>query len=221
MLLSKLSAVIFDMDGLMLDTEAIYCNAWQRAASELSYNIGDDLYFSLIGISNHDAEAILVATFGDQFPLSLFRTRWTQYWQEYVRKHGISPKSGLLELLTLLDQRHIPKVIATSTEWNETLLSLQDFVHRFDSVVTGDQVECGKPAPDLFLAAAERVRALPERCLVLEDSEAGVKAANAAGMPVIMVPDLKQPSEQIASQTYSVCSSLYEVRDLLAKYDDK
>jgi HAD superfamily hydrolase (TIGR01509 family) len=213
--LSHLQAVIFDMDGLILDTEFIYRLAWQKAASELNCDLSDSLYLTLVGRSNSDAEAILLNTFGDGFSLPLFRSRWAQCWQEHVQKHGIGMKPGLLELLDLLDEHHIPKAVATSTIWDEAMLSLGELVRCFDSIVTGDQVRRGKPAPDIYLLTASQLQVSAHRCLVLEDSEAGARAACEAGMMTIMVPDLIQPSEEVTAQVYNICSSLHEVRELL------
>jgi HAD superfamily hydrolase (TIGR01509 family) len=215
MLLSGLQAVIFDMDGLILDTEPIYRLAWQKAASELGCNLSDSMYLTLVGRSNSDAEAILLNTFGDRFFLPQFRMRWAQCWQEHVQKHGIAVKPGLSELLDLFDEYQIAKAVATSTSWDEAMLSLGELVQCFDFIVTGDQVRRGKPAPDIYLLTATRLQVSAQGCLVLEDSEAGVKAACEAGMMTIMVPDLMQPSEEMTAQVFGVCSSLHEVRELL------
>ena len=216
MSLREMRAVLFDLDGLILDSEPVYRAAWQEAARELGFNLTDQLYLSLVGRTNEDGEAFLVETFGAGFPVVRFRERWAQLWRHRVRRHGIATKPGLTELLGLLDARGVPKVVATSSAREDALLALGALAGRFDAIVSGEDVRAGKPAPDIFLEAAAHVRVPPTRCLVLEDSEVGVEAAYAAGTTIIMVPDLKPPSAEAAARVYRVCASLLEVRNLLA-----
>lgn len=215
MLLHKPQAIIFDMDGLILNTEMIYRMAWQQAATELGYGMSDDLYLCFVGRRTADCKSLLVETYGSSFPLSDFIARGVLLYQEHVKNYGIPTKSGLYELLDFLDACHVPKAVATSTGRTNALLALGDLSSRFRPIVTGDEVTQGKPSPDIFLLAAERLQIVPQHCLVLEDADAGVQAAHAAGIPVIMIPDLKQPSAQIIAQAAGVCSSLQEVRALL------
>ncbi|NJN82304.1 MAG: HAD family phosphatase [Caldilineaceae bacterium] len=209
-------AVIFDMDGLMLDTEWIYGVAWERAAGELGFVLEYDLLISCVGRTIADGEASLLQAYGDRFPLEEFRVRWPQVWEEIVDESGIQCKPGLLELLDLLDSLAIPKAVATSSAWDEALFSLSRgaIAHRFVHIVTADQVPHGKPAPDLFLLAAQRLGVNPSACLAFEDSEAGVIAATTAGMKTYMVPDCKQPSPQVAALASAVFTSLTEALPL-------
>ncbi|MCP4257779.1 MAG: HAD family phosphatase [Planctomycetes bacterium] len=215
--LVKIEAVIFDLDGLLLDTEPIYRMAWQKAAKELGYTISDDLYLSLIGRRIKDAETILTEIFRDDLPMSEFHTLWTQLWHDHVKDNGIAEKSGARELLDFLEKRTIAKAVATSTNWNEAMLSLGEMKERFNAIVTGDQIKNGKPSPDIFIEASRLLRISPENCLVLEDSEAGIKAAHSAGMTSIVVPDLIQPSEEVASIVYRIYYSLHDVKKLLKR----
>ena len=212
------SAIIFDMDGLMLDSEPIYRMAWQQAAGELGYHLDDAYYLRLVGRKNAEAEAEVVATFGPAFPLPAFRAHWTARWEAHVREHGLPAKPGLAELLDQLDTWAMPKAVATSTERTPALRSLGGLARRFDALVTGDEVRAGKPAPDIFLLAAHRLGAEPRRCVVLEDAEAGIRAAHAAGMAPILVPDLQEPSPHVVALACRRCASLHEVRAVLAAW---
>lgn len=211
-MLQTFKGVIFDMDGLMLDTEPIYWQSMQQAAAELGYNIDAQLQDRLVGRCISDWRTALMQTFGEDY--SQFRNRRRYIWEQHVQELGVAQKSGLVELLDQLDEEGLLKGIATSSSRPDALLCLGQLAKRFDVIVTGDDVEHGKPAPDIFLLAARRLAIPVGHCLVLEDSESGAQAALAAGMSVIIVPDLSQPSRTLAAQVQRVCSSLHEVRAL-------
>jgi HAD superfamily hydrolase (TIGR01509 family) len=211
-MLHSLKGVIFDMDGLMLDTEPIYWASMQQAASELGYSFDDQMRAVFIGRSISVWQATLMQTFGADYPQ--FRGRRRQLWEQHVQDVGVVQKAGLDALLNQLDENKLLKAVATSSTSPDALLCLGQLASRFDAIVTGDEVNKGKPAPDIFLLAAQRLGLSPEHCLALEDSESGSLAALAAGMSVIIVPDLKQPSEELAAQVHRVCSSLHDVRQL-------
>jgi beta-phosphoglucomutase-like phosphatase (HAD superfamily) len=154
--MTHLDAVILDMDGLMLDTECLYKNAWQRAALQLGFVLDEAFYFTLIGRTNAAGEIALMERFGANFPLLLFRERWAQLWREDAESCGIELKPGLLELLEYLAERKIPAAVATSSDQEYAAFSLRAArvdTRRFAHVVTGEQVEIGKPAPDIYLEA--------------------------------------------------------------------
>ena len=209
-------AVIFDMDGLLLDSEPLYRVTWQTAAADLGFPISDEFYERFVGRGNDEAEHLLRERFGDALPLDDFRKRWRTDWDERLAASPLARKAGAIELLDLLEQRGIPKALATSSPRVLALRCLGDLAPRFAALAFGDEVSHSKPAPDLFLLASERLGIQPADCLVLEDSEAGVRAARAAAMDVIMVPDLVPPSNEIASMATRVCKSLHEVAAMLA-----
>jgi HAD superfamily hydrolase (TIGR01509 family) len=201
------------MDGLMLDTEPIYKIAWQRAAIECGYRISEERYFDLIGRNRTDGENLLRAQFGPDFPLAAFRAACGKCEDAAFAEGMPARKPGLDDLLALLDSQRVPKGIATSTERRQAAAQLGglDLLDRFDALATGDEVLNGKPSPDLFLLAAHRLGIEPPRCLVLEDSEAGILAAHRAGMQVYIVPDLKPPSPAIEELAQGRFSSLVAV----------
>ncbi len=215
-------AVIFDMDGLMLDTEPLYKIAWQRAAEECGHPISEELYAGLIGRSRVAGERILSEAFGAAFCVEEFRTACAKCEAAAFAESLPAVKPGLEELLALLETRGIPRAVATLTERHiaEAQLGGLGLFARFSVVVTGDEVMNGKPAPDLFLLTAERLGVEASRCLVLEDSEAGVMAAHRAGMRVFCVPDIKEPSPEIAALADGVFDSLRAVEPALGRAPD-
>jgi HAD superfamily hydrolase (TIGR01509 family) len=204
-------AVIFDMDGLLLDSEPLYRVTWQTAAAAMGCPIDDEFYAHFVGRGNDQAERLLRERFGDALPLDEFRVRWRRDWDERLDREPPATKPGAIELLDFLGQHRITTALATSSPRALALRCLGEVGSRFAALAFGDEVEHSKPAPDLFLLASQRLGIAPEQCLVLEDSEAGIRAARAAGMEVIIVPDLIQPSPEIASMASSVCESLRDV----------
>jgi HAD superfamily hydrolase (TIGR01509 family) len=173
--------------------------------------IDDDFYSRFVGRGADEAELMLLEHFGDALPLDEFRARWKRDFDERLSRAPLPLKPGAVALLDRVDARGIPKALATSTPRALALRCLGDLHSRFSIFAFGDEVEYSKPAPDLFLLAASRLGVAPDDCLVIEDSEAGVRAAHAAGMAVIMVPDLVEPSPKIAAMAIRVCRSLDDV----------
>jgi beta-phosphoglucomutase len=208
----KIRAVLLDLDGLMIDSEPVYRLAWQSVAADLGYEFSDQLYLTLIGLNDHDSEGVLVRAFGSEFPLDQFRALWPGRWRRHVEDYGMPVKPGLWEFLQVLDAHRLLAAVATSSDAEQAAISLRaaGLDQRFPCIVTGDQVPNGKPAPDIFLEGAKRLSISPRQCLVLEDSDAGILAAAAAGMPVLMIPDLKAPSAKAAQIACRIFGSLNE-----------
>ncbi len=213
-----LEAVVFDMDGLLLDTEPIHRRAWQRAAAELGRELSDELYLRLVGLSDRDGYAILVDAFGSGFSVPAFAERWPRHCDDIVAAEGVTPKPGLAALIAELDRLHTPYAIATSSgaARAERSLSAAGLTLQFPVRVTGDRIPNGKPAPDIYLEAARRLGVAPKRCLALEDSDPGLIAAVSAGMTGLLVPDLKPPSPEVRERAYRVLGSLDDALPLVA-----
>jgi HAD superfamily hydrolase (TIGR01509 family) len=207
-----IEAVVFDMDGLMLDTEPIYKVAWQAGCRELGYELTDATYSTLVGRPTPACEQVLLHTLGADFPLDRFRTRWPSIWQDTVARDGIQQKPGLQPLLAFLRSRSIRMAVATSSEAHLTEFSLGQagLTGAFHAVVTGDQIEQGKPAPDIYLAAAAQLGVAAECCVALEDSEAGTVAASSAGMVTLLIPDWVPPTAIARQAANQVFPSLFE-----------
>ena len=203
-------AVIFDMDGLMLDTERLAPAAWSEAARAVGVEFDMTLLPSMVGRSFRDCNALIVERHGEAYPTAELMRAWHVAYDAIVARDGIALKPGLVELLDWLEREDIDKAVATSTRRDraQTKLAQTRLLHRFTVLVGGDEIARGKPAPDIFLLAAERLSRPPQDCVVLEDSEPGVRAALAAGMTPIMVPDLRPPSPALLAIGPLVLASL-------------
>jgi len=207
-------AVVFDMDGLMFDTERLERDLWRAAAQRHGFDILPALNATLVGRRAVDAELLLLAHFGAQFPLEQIKADVQLHWGRVAASGGMPRKPGLEELLAHLERARIPKAVATSTVRAKALVALGALADRFQALACGDEVTHGKPAPDIYFLAAQRLGIAPEACLALEDSPPGVAAARGARMPVIMIPDLVEPPEP----PEFICSSLAQVSDWLQSH---
>jgi HAD superfamily hydrolase (TIGR01509 family) len=210
------AAVIFDMDGLLFDTEALYQEALLLAAAEGGHNVAADLFGKTLGVPWPQTRTLLRSYFGDAFPVDAFEAVWLRHFW-LIAETRLALKPGALELLDALDRLRLPRAIATSSSRDtvERHLQARGLVGRFDEIVGREDYEIGKPAPDPFLAAAGRLGVAPPRCLALEDSPNGVRSACSAGMMTVMVPDLAAPTEELRSLCVGVANDLHEVRRLL------
>ena len=211
-------AVIFDMDGLMLDTERLAPRAWVNAAAALGVEFDMALNKPMIGRNFRDCQAIINDHYGPGYPTAALMQAWHVAYDAIVAREGIVVKAGLWALLDWLDREGIAKAVATSTRRDraQAKLARTALLPRFGTLVGGDEVALGKPAPDIFLEAAVHLRQPAAECFVLEDSEPGVRAALAAGMTPIMVPDLHRPSEALLAMQPLVLVSLEELPARLA-----
>ncbi|WP_223620897.1 HAD family phosphatase [Lysobacter sp. ESA13C] len=208
-------AVLFDMDGLMLDSERAMLETWRAAAVEESIEADDALWLSMVGMHDRASHAMLAERLGADTALRL-RDAGDRLYDARVAV-GLPLKSGLIDLLDLLDAHGIPKAVATSTRRERALAKLTSsgLIERFAVIVTGSDVEHAKPAPDIYLLAARQLGVDPRRCLVLEDSEPGVRAALAAGATPIQVPDLVPPRAELRGLGHRIADSLVQARTLL------
>lgn len=214
-----IAAVLFDMDGLMFDTERLLFAAWQRAMADFGFAASEEVFLASVGTTVESTNQLLRAAYGPDFPLQATNDRTGDYiWQE-VDQRGVPLKPGLLALLDYLESHAIPKAVASSSERAtiDRLLAAAGLAERFAATAAGDEVTQGKPAPDIFLLAARRLGVEPGQCLVLEDSEPGARAAQAAGMAVIIVPDLKPSSDGVAGLAAAVLPDLNAVQSWLAQ----
>lgn len=206
--------IIFDMDGLMFDTERLSYQAWKEAASLYNYHIDQDLFEKTIGTNLAKTKEIYFEYFGSSFPFDLIKDERVKLSDKFVKTNGVPIKNGLYELLAYLDLKNIKTAVATSTSRIRALnlLSLAQIVDQFDYILCGDEVENSKPNPEIFLKVASKLECKPSKCLVLEDSELGILASHNAGMMPLMVPDFIEPSEDTQKLLYQRMNSLVEVK---------
>lgn len=214
---TEISGVIFDMDGLMFDTESVYTLTWPIAAKDFGYDVTEDVVVGAIGLNAEDGCAHFKAAYGQDFPFYEIRVHRLDIAMDYIVKHGLKIKKGLYGLIDYLKAHGIKIAVATSSERTraDAYLKMSNLTDTFDYVVCGDEVTLGKPHPDIFLTAAEKLGVPAENCIILEDSENGIKAAHAAGAFAIMIPDRKQPTEELRKIVYRVYPDLSEVEKML------
>ena len=210
------AAVIFDMDGLLFDTERLYGQAILTAAAEVGCPMSHDIFLQLVGRSHEINYAFLLGHYGPDYPLKPLMAAWGRHFRGLAAA-GLPIKPGAIELLDLLDDLSLPRAIATSSthatvQANLTMHSLTD---RFHGVVARGDYANGKPAPDPFLTAADRLGVAPALCLALEDSHNGVRSASAAGMMAVMVPDLIPATDEIEQLCTHVVVDLHDICRML------
>ncbi len=209
---ADLHGVVFDMDGLLLDTERLSRGAWLAGARDLGVELPIAALTSIIGRRRPEVEAEFLSALGAAFPVGELYARHAEHYESALA--GMTPqqlrKPGVLPLLDWLERAAIPCAIATSTlqAGAAAKLALAGLAHRFPIVVTGEQVTRSKPAPDIFLEAANRLGVAAPLCIAFEDSDLGLEAAMAAGMRAIAVPDLKRLPESVTRRVFAVLHSL-------------
>ena len=213
-----ISGVIFDMDGLMTDTERLYIDLRCQILREQGMEEHRDVVTRCIGMDHGKMRAYIKETLGEDFDYLSVLGEVGKRSEAYCQAQGIPVKPGLYELLDYLDQEKIPYAVATSSRGEGARSKLRQIgvLSRLHGLVTGDMVEKGKPDPEIFLRAAETLQLPPENCLVLEDSPHGILAAHLAGCLPMMIPDLWPPDEKTQSMLYARGETLLDVIPVLA-----
>jgi len=206
-------AVVFDMDGLLVDTETVVYRAMQRAAGSIGGEMPFATFQRMVGLQHAHSDLILIEHFGEGFDLDAWSAAVNAHFREELGA-GIALKAGVVEILDHLDLLGLPRAIATSSSLASVRASLgpHSLVDRFHALVTRDVQTRGKPHPEPFLKAAEALGVDPADCLALEDSHNGVRSASAAGMMTVMVPDMLDPTEEMETLCVRIARDLHEVR---------
>lgn len=213
----KIKGVISDMDGVILDTEKLYVRFWCEAANFYGYPMERRHALSIRSLARPFAIERLKGYFGEDFDYRAVHDKRIELMDKYIEENGIEAKAGAKTLLSYLKQNGYKVALATATppERTKRYLENQGLYEFFDEVVCASMVEKGKPEPDIYLYAAEKLGLKPQECIALEDSQNGIKSASSAGCKTIMVPDLDEPADEIKSLLYDVADGLEDVIRIL------
>ena len=211
--MKRFEAIVFDMDGLLLDSERIVLDAFLLVCEHFELGDRTELLKQCIGTNRDYTRARMTEAFGSGVDFNEFQKMWTLKHEEIVGDDAMPLMDGARELLDLIQRLDIPRAVATSTRSAQALDRLEkaDLLHYFEFVVGGDQVTNSKPDPEIYLAATQKLGCNPTSCLAFEDSENGVRAALGAGLRVIQVPDLVAPSANVRALGHTILASLRDV----------
>lgn len=211
--MEQIKAVIFDMDGLMFDTERIAAGCWIQAGKERGLIIEEGFLKHVRGSSKETAERWFYKCYGHTHDYWTVRNRKTELLRAYLDENEIPVKKGLKELLCYLKEKDCKIILATATarKYAFQYLEAADVKQYFDDFVCGDMVSRGKPDPEIFYTAAEKADVMPCECVVLEDSLNGIAAAIDGGFIPVMVPDITQPDKELEGKLAAKCKDLLEV----------
>ncbi len=214
-------AVVFDMDGLMFDTEALNMRGWKAAGKLHGFEISEEMIRGHIGANVATTKRLMSEHFGEGFDFDAVRKDRIDFAFAQVEKHGTPLKKGLRELLPFLRAKGLKTAIASSSErrFVQFYLDHAALEHTFDALICGDMVKAGKPEPEIFLLAASTLGVEPGGCLVLEDSYNGILAAHRAAMRTVMVPDLLPPTPETDALCFRRVESLLDVIPILEELE--
>lgn len=217
-----IKAVVFDMDGVLFDTERLSMESWRKAAVQMGLGDLEEGIYGCIGLNRTDCRIYLEKTYGKDFPYEAFRRETSQLFAHRVETEGLPVMKGAKELLGWLAGRKVKIALASSTSTGAVKSHLEraGFTDFFQEIVGGDMVEHSKPLPDIYLKACALLGVEPGEAAAIEDSPNGIRSAHAAGMLPIMVPDLVEPTAEIRAMLYGNCEDLLEVKAFLKERID-
>ena len=216
-------AVIFDMDGLLLDTEKLLVRFWVQAANEAGFPMKREHALAIRSLHRKFAIPYLQGLFGEEFDYVKIRSRRMELMNGYLSENPLELKRGAKGLLAFLNGNGIPAAVATATDLERTraYLTRAGIFGCFDKIVCATMVEEGKPKPDIYIYAARELGLEPRECMALEDSPNGVRSAASAGCITVMVPDLTPPDEELSGLAYAGAESLEDVIGLIEQVNGK
>ena len=210
--------VIFDLDGVIFDSEQVVRRGWQYAAQKLQLGDVDSLFLQCVGTNHIFTEQLLQKTFDAQFSYEEFRKYTREYFYQYTGAYGLPVKPGVKELMEYLKTEDYRIGLASSSTLQYILNGLRqaELIHYFDVIVSGENLQRSKPEPDIYLQACEKIGVIPAEAYAIEDSYNGIRSASRAGMQPIMVPDLLPTTAEMQALCRCICQDLFAVKEWLA-----
>ncbi len=217
--MNGLEAVIFDMDGVIFDTEKYYLNIWTEVFSRRGYKLNPDIYISLMGTGRANVIKVFKESYGQSLPMDEMYKEKDDMLLNAIKNNMVPIKDGAEEILRFLKENNIKTALATSSRRERLRIQMEmhDIFKLFDTVVSGEDVQRGKPYPDIFIKAADKIKAQYKKCIVIEDSLSGIKGAHKAGMYPIHVEDLKKADEEILMYCKKNFRNLKEIQEYIGQ----
>lgn len=215
--MEKIRAVLFDMDGTLIDTEKYFRVCWPKALAAFGYEMSDEQSLAMRSLGRPFAPELLRKWFGEELDYAAVRGKRMEIMEEVLAREGIQVKPGAREFLSFLRERGITTAVVTATGMEKAGQRLKQvgLAEYFDRIISAVQVEKGKPSPDVYLYACESLGVKPQECMAVEDSPNGVLSAYRAGCLVVMVPDQTEPDEELMKYLYARMDTLGDIRELI------
>lgn len=210
-------AFIFDLDGTLIDTEKLYRKYWPMALRDYGYELSDERALMLRSLGRPFAPAQFKEWYGDDFDYNLVRQRRKEYVEGHIEKYGIELRPGVKEILEYLRDKNITVAIATATDLERTTryLEMTGISEFFTDIICATMVKCGKPAPDIYKYACEKLNKKPSECFAVEDAPNGVKSAYDAGLKVIFIPDQAPSDDSFKSMIFAEFDNIRKIKSLI------
>ncbi len=211
------SAFIFDLDGTLIDTEKLYRKYWPMALKDYGYDLSDERALMLRSLGRPFAPRQFKDWYGEDFDYNLVRQRRKEYVEGHIEKYGIGLRPGVKEILTFLKEKNITVAIATATDLERTkkYLDMTGISPFFTDIICATMVEHGKPAPDIYKFACEKLNKKPSECFAVEDAPNGVKSAYDAGLKVIFIPDQAPSDDSFRSMIFAEFDNISNIKSLI------
>lgn len=211
--MSVINAVIFDMDGVIFDSEKLVVECWERTANKYGISGVAETCKECLGLNRLAAKERFLERYGQDFPYDTYKQEMSDLYHKRAREGALLMKPGVVELLTFLKNKRIRIALASSTREQVVKWELADagIMEYFDVIVCGDMVSKSKPEPDIYLKACELLEISPDMAFAIEDSYNGIRAAYAGGLRPIMIPDLAEPTDEMKEIAEVILPSLFEM----------